>query len=71
MTTHNGTLPGLSTNPALDVIDFRAVAEAARAAGTLTVVDNTFATPVNQNPLDLGADLVVHSATKYLGATAT
>jgi cystathionine gamma-synthase len=43
------------------------VAEVARAAGALTMVDNTFATPVNQNPLDLGADLVVHSATKYLG----
>jgi cystathionine gamma-synthase len=55
------------TNPALDVIDIAAVAEVARAAGVLTVVDNTFATPVNQNPLDLGADLVVHSATKYLG----
>ena len=55
------------TNPALDVIDIAAVAEVARAAGALTVVDNTFATPVNQNPLDLGADLVVHSATKYLG----
>jgi cystathionine gamma-synthase len=55
------------TNPALDVIDVRAVAEVARAAGALTVVDNTFATPVNQTPLDLGADLVVHSATKYLG----
>jgi cystathionine gamma-synthase/methionine-gamma-lyase len=55
------------TNPALDVIDIRAIAEAARDTGALIVVDNTFATPVNQNPLDLGADLVVHSATKYLG----
>ncbi len=55
------------TNPTLDVIDIAAVAQAAKAAGALTVVDNTFATPVNQNPLDLGADLVVHSATKYLG----
>ncbi|MDP8946878.1 MAG: aminotransferase class I/II-fold pyridoxal phosphate-dependent enzyme [Actinomycetota bacterium] len=55
------------TNPALDVIDVRDVAEVARAAGALAVVDNTFATPVNQNPLDLGADLVIHSATKYLG----
>jgi cystathionine gamma-synthase len=55
------------TNPALDVIDIRAIAEAARDTSALTVVDNTFATPVNQNPLDLGADLVVHSATKYLG----
>jgi cystathionine gamma-synthase len=55
------------TNPTLDVIDIPSVAQAAKAAGALTVVDNTFATPVNQNPLDLGADLVVHSATKYLG----
>ncbi len=55
------------TNPTLDIIDIGAVARAAKAVGALTVVDNTFATPVNQNPLDLGADLVVHSATKYLG----
>lgn len=55
------------TNPTLDVIDVGAVARAAKAVGALAVVDNTFATPVNQNPLDLGADLVVHSATKYLG----
>ncbi|MCL4368889.1 MAG: aminotransferase class I/II-fold pyridoxal phosphate-dependent enzyme [Actinobacteria bacterium] len=55
------------TNPTLDVIDVAAVAGTAKTVGALTVVDNTFATPVNQNPLDLGADLVVHSATKYLG----
>ncbi|MBU2602592.1 MAG: PLP-dependent aspartate aminotransferase family protein [Actinobacteria bacterium] len=55
------------TNPTLDVIDIAAVARVAKSVGALTVVDNTFATPVNQNPLDLGADLVVHSATKYLG----
>jgi cystathionine gamma-synthase len=55
------------TNPTLDVIDIAAVAGTAKAAGALTIVDNTFATPVNQNPLDLGADLVVHSATKYFG----
>ncbi|MBI5444986.1 MAG: PLP-dependent transferase [Deltaproteobacteria bacterium] len=55
------------TNPMLDVLDIREIARTARAGGALTVVDNTFATPVNQNPLDLGADLVVHSATKYLG----
>jgi len=55
------------TNPTLDVIDIGAVAAAARQAEALTVVDNTLATPVNQNPLALGADLVVHSATKYLG----
>lgn len=55
------------TNPTLDVIDIADVARVAKAAGALTVVDNTFATPVNQNPLALGADIVVHSATKYLG----
>jgi len=55
------------TNPTLDVIDIAAVAHAAKAGGALAVVDNTFASPVNQNPLDLGADIVVHSATKYLG----
>lgn len=55
------------TNPTLEVFDIAAIARLARAAGALTVVDNTFATPVNQNPLAFGADLVVHSATKYLG----
>lgn len=55
------------TNPMLDVIDIAGAAGAARAAGALVIVDNTFASPVNQTPLALGADLVVHSATKYLG----
>lgn len=54
-------------DPTLTVFDIAAIAAQARAAGALTVVDNTFATPVNQNPLAHGADLVVHSATKYLG----
>lgn len=54
------------TNPRLDVVDLAAVAAAARSAGALVVVDNTFASPVNQRPFRLGADLVVHSATKYL-----
>ncbi|MFJ7201066.1 MULTISPECIES: trans-sulfuration enzyme family protein [unclassified Streptomyces] len=54
-------------NPTLTVFDIAALSTQARAAGALTVVDNTFATPVNQNPLAHGADLVVHSATKYLG----
>lgn len=54
------------TNPTLDVIDIAAVAEAAHAVGALVVVDSTFATPLGQRPLDLGADIVVHSATKYL-----
>ena len=55
------------TNPLLHVSDLAAVCAAARAAGALAVVDNTFATPYLQSPLDLGADLVVHSTTKYLG----
>ena len=55
------------TNPLLNVVDIRAAAEAAHAAGALVVVDNTFATPYLQRPLELGADLVVHSTTKYLG----
>src|SRR5262245_41567612 len=55
------------TNPLLNVIDLRAASEAARAAGALVVVDNTFATPYLQRPLEVGADIVVHSTTKYLG----
>jgi cystathionine beta-lyase/cystathionine gamma-synthase len=55
------------TNPLMNVVDIRAAADAARAAGALCVVDNTFATPFLQRPLELGADLVVHSTTKYLG----
>ena len=54
-------------NPNLRVIDISAVAERARAAAALVVVDNTFCSPVLQRPIELGADLVVHSATKYLG----
>ncbi len=55
------------TNPVLNIVDIRAVAEAAHAAGALVVVDNTFASPYLQQPLELGADIVVHSTTKYLG----
>ena len=55
------------SNPMLNVVDIRAAAEAAHKGGALLVVDNTFATPYLQNPLDLGADIVVHSTTKYLG----
>ncbi|HEX6149057.1 trans-sulfuration enzyme family protein [Nocardioides sp.] len=58
------------TNPALEVIDLEPVIEAAHAAGAYVAVDNTFATPLLQRPLDLGADLVVHSATKYLSGHA-
>jgi cystathionine gamma-synthase len=56
------------TNPLLNMIHIRAAAEAAHAAGALVVVDNTFATPYLQRPLELGADIVVHSTSKYLGA---
>ena len=55
------------TNPLLNVIDIRAAVDAAHAVGALVVVDNTFATPYLQRPLELGADIVVHSTTKYLG----
>ncbi|MYH44061.1 MAG: cystathionine gamma-synthase, partial [Acidimicrobiaceae bacterium] len=55
------------TNPMLAVVDIAAVASTARAAGAAVIVDNTFATPYLQNPLALGADVVVHSSTKYLG----
>ena len=54
------------TNPLMQLTDLRASAEIARAAGALLVVDNTFATPALQRPLELGADIVVHSTTKYL-----
>jgi cystathionine beta-lyase/cystathionine gamma-synthase len=55
------------SNPLLKVTDIAAVAKVAKAAGALTVVDNTFATPALQRPLALGADVVLHSTTKYLG----
>jgi cystathionine gamma-synthase len=55
------------SNPLLNVVDIRKAAAAAHAVGALLVVDNTFATPYLQLPLDLGADAVVHSTTKYLG----
>ncbi|RKQ33628.1 trans-sulfuration enzyme family protein [Kocuria tytonis] len=54
------------TNPMLEIADLPALLAGARERGVLTCVDNTFATPLLQQPLDLGADLVVHSATKYL-----
>jgi len=55
------------TNPLLNIVDIRAAAEIAHAAGAMVVVDNTFATPYLQRPLELGADIVMHSTTKYLG----
>jgi cystathionine beta-lyase/cystathionine gamma-synthase len=58
------------TNPTLRVHDIARWAHAADRVGAVLLVDNTFATPINQNPIALGADLVVHSATKYLGGHA-
>ena len=58
------------TNPTLKVVDISRLAAAGHRAGAVVVADNTFATPVNQNPLALGADLVIHSATKFLGGHA-
>jgi cystathionine beta-lyase/cystathionine gamma-synthase len=55
------------TNPTLKVSDIAHIARIAKSVGALLVVDNTFASPVSQNPIALGADIVVHSATKYLG----
>jgi len=58
------------TNPTLKVVDLARLAAAGRQAGAIVVVDNTFATPINQKPLTLGAHLVLHSATKFLGGHA-
>lgn len=58
------------TNPTLKLVDIERLAAAGHDAGATVVVDNTFATPINQRPLDLGADVVVHSATKFLGGHA-
>jgi cystathionine gamma-synthase len=58
------------TNPTIKVLDIEALARAGHDAGAVVMVDNTFATPINQNPIALGADLVVHSATKFLGGHA-
>jgi cystathionine gamma-synthase len=58
------------TNPTIKIVDIERLARAARKVGALVVVDNTFATPINQNPLQLGADIVLHSASKYLGGHA-
>lgn len=59
-----------ATNPTLKIVDIARLAKAAHDVGATVIVDNTFATPINCNPLTLGADLVLHSATKYLGGHA-
>jgi cystathionine gamma-synthase len=58
------------TNPTVKIVDLARLAQAGHEAGAIVIVDNTFATPINQNPLQLGADLVLHSATKFLGGHA-
>jgi cystathionine gamma-synthase len=58
------------TNPTLKVIDIERLAKAGHAVGAIVVTDNTFATPINQNPLELGSDIVLHSASKFLGGHA-
>lgn len=55
------------SNPTLKIIDLKAISEVAQAASLWTMIDNTFASPVNQNPISFGIDIVIHSATKYLG----
>jgi len=58
------------TNPTVKITDLARLSKAGHAVGAIVIVDNTFATPINQNPLALGADLVLHSATKFLGGHA-
>ncbi|MCM4154475.1 PLP-dependent aspartate aminotransferase family protein [Gramella sp. AN32] len=55
------------SNPLLQITNLKAVAEIAQKHGLVSMIDNTFASPVNQNPIDLGIDIVIHSATKYMG----
>ncbi len=55
------------SNPLLTITDMKAVADLAKSKDIVTTIDNTFASPVNQNPIDFGIDVVIHSATKYLG----
>jgi len=55
------------SNPLLTITDMQAVSELAKANGIVTMIDNTFASPINQTPVDFGIDIVLHSATKYMG----
>ena len=55
------------SNPLLTITDLKAVSKLAKEHGLMTMIDNTFASPINQNPIDLGIDVVIHSATKYMG----
>lgn len=55
------------SNPLLTITDMEAVAALARSSGLISIIDNTFASPINQNPIDFGIDIMIHSATKYMG----
>ena len=55
------------SNPLMKIVDLKAIALLARSMGLITMIDNTFASPINQNPISFGIDVVIHSATKYLG----
>tara|TARA_A200000113_G_scaffold7301_1_gene7653 strand:- start:1710 stop:2858 length:1149 start_codon:yes stop_codon:yes gene_type:complete len=55
------------SNPLMKIVDLKGISELAKDNNIVTMIDNTFASPVNQNPIDLGIDIVIHSATKYLG----
>jgi cystathionine beta-lyase/cystathionine gamma-synthase len=55
------------SNPLLEILDIQAISQLAKKKGIITVIDNTFASPINQNPVSLGFDVVIHSGTKYLG----
>jgi cystathionine beta-lyase len=55
------------SNPLLTITDMKAISELAKAKGVVTMIDNTFASPINQTPIDFGIDIVIHSATKYMG----
>ena len=55
------------SNPTLKIIDLESISDLAKSNNTITIIDNTFASPVNQNPIEFGIDIVIHSATKYLG----
>lgn len=55
------------SNPLLTITDMKAISELAKSKGIITMIDNTFASPINQNPIDFGIDIMIHSATKYMG----
>lgn len=55
------------SNPLLTITDMQAIADLAKSKGIITMIDNTFASPINQNPIDFGIDIMIHSATKYMG----